>query len=59
MTSDLPIRENYVEMLGGMRATTAKALEEARRTGNFVALLLYQMQLDRAAPTAVEPHCKL
>ena len=41
----LPSREDYLEMLGRIRATTADALEEAKQTGNATALLLYQKQL--------------
>jgi hypothetical protein len=41
----LPSREDYVEMLGRIRATTAEALAEAKRTGNVSVVLLYQMQL--------------
>ena len=32
-------------MLGRIRATTAEALAEAKRTGNVSVVLLYQMQL--------------
>jgi len=45
VTNYLPTREDYVEMLGRARAATAEALEEAKRTGNTTALLLYKVQL--------------
>jgi hypothetical protein len=45
VTRNLPTRKDYVEMLGRARATTAKALEEAKRTGNSTTVLLYQVQL--------------
>jgi hypothetical protein len=45
MTNSLPSRADYVGMLGRTRPTTAKGLEETRRSGNVAALLLYQVQL--------------
>jgi len=45
LSHHLPSIEDYVEMLGRMRATTADALEEAKQTGNATTMLLYQKQL--------------
>jgi hypothetical protein len=45
VTNHLPTKEDYVEMLGRARATTAHAVDEAKRAGNVVLLLQYQMQL--------------
>ena len=45
MAHHLPTRDDYVEMLHRIRATTAEDLEEANRTGNVTMLLLYQLQL--------------
>jgi len=41
----LPSREDYIEMLGRARTPTAKALEEAKRTGNVTLLGLYHLAL--------------
>jgi hypothetical protein len=45
MTSYLPTREDYVEMLGRARAATAEALNEASEAGNLALSLRYQVQL--------------
>jgi len=45
VTHHLPSREDYIEMLGRARATTAKALEEAKGTGNVTLLGLYHREL--------------
>ena len=39
------VQKENVEMLGRVRANRAEGLEEARRSRNLTALLLYQIQL--------------
>jgi hypothetical protein len=41
----LPTREDYVEMLGRAHANAAKALAQAKQSGNRVLLLRYQLEL--------------
>lgn len=45
VTNHLPTRGDFLAMLKTARANTATALAEARRSGNHVLLLQYELQL--------------
>jgi hypothetical protein len=45
VTDQLPSRDDFLEMLGKARRNTADAIVHAKRTGNLVLLLNYQLQL--------------
>jgi hypothetical protein len=45
VTNHLPTRADYIEMLGKARAATAHAIDEAKKAGNPVLLLQYELQL--------------
>ena len=45
VTDQLPSRGDFLEMLVKARRNTADALVQAKRTGNLLLLLNYQLQL--------------